>query len=323
MSRTPHHTESAGSRAFSRVRRYLFEDAKLKVLALLIVTVVWYSVVGQTRNTEPVQLRNLTVTLANVPPGLAVTDVDRTSATVKVEGPDDVLRELRVEVATQSTDLTVYADLSSLKEGVQVARLDVRDLPDGVRKVSVEPATIHVTLDQIVTRDFELEPRFAGALPSGYKLAAVTSDPPRVRLTGPAGSLDKIEKVPTTTISLANRTESFQETVNLVVGDDISATEQPTFRVEIEADAGTRSFVVPVTIEPGLNGQPDQETVMVTLRGPVPALAAVKVEDITASVGGAAAGRGDAVAPTIHVGGTEAGRVEVERVLPGTVRVHK
>src|SRR3954470_25042246 len=132
MSRTPHQPESLRRRTLSRVRRYLFEDARLKVLALLIVTVIWFSVVGQTRNGDPVQLRNLVVTLANVPPGLAVTEADRNPATVTVEGPDDLLRELRFEVATQSTDLAAYADLSNLKEGVQVARLDVRGLPDGV-----------------------------------------------------------------------------------------------------------------------------------------------------------------------------------------------
>ena len=41
--------ESFGRRVWSRVRRYLFEDARLKLLALLIVTVIWFGVAGQTR----------------------------------------------------------------------------------------------------------------------------------------------------------------------------------------------------------------------------------------------------------------------------------
>jgi hypothetical protein len=321
MKKPPH--ESLPVRALGRARRYIVEDAKLKVLALLIVTVIWFSVAGQTRTGAPVPIRNLVVTLANVPPGLAVTDTDHTQATIMVEGPDDLLRELRFEVATQSTDLAAYADLTNLKEGVQVARLEVRGLPDGVTLRHVDPEAVRVTLDQIVTREFEVDPRFAGALPGGYKLSSIESDPPTVHLTGPTSFLDKIEKVPTTTVSLSNRTESFSEPVNLVVGEDIAVDRQPTLHVTIEANSSTRSFVVPVTLEPNLNGESDPQAVMVTLRGPVPALSAIRVEDITATVGGAAAGRGESVAPIIHVGGTDAWRVEVDRIQPGTVRVKR
>ena len=315
--------ESFGKRLRARVRRYLFEDARLKLLALLIVTVIWFSVAGQTRTGTPVKIHNLDVTLENVPPGLAVTGTDPTQVNIMVQGPDDQMRELRFEMATQSSDVAAYADLSNLKEGVQLARLLVRGLPDGVSLQKVEPEAVQVTLDPIVTRDVKVEPRFAGTLPDGYKLAGVTSDPEMVRLTGPESYLDKIDKVATTTVSLNNRFGTFDEQVSVITGEDVEVQTRPTLHVTIEEDFGSRSFTVPVGVEAGAGGQAEPQAVTVTLKGPVPALAAIRPSDITATVVPSGTANRQTLAPQIQISGPNAPRVEVERLQPLAVRWRK
>lgn len=317
--------ESLARRVLTSVRRYLFEDAKLKLLALLIVTVIWFSVAGQTRTGAPIKIHGLDVALDKVPPGLAVTTTDPGQVAITVEGPEDQLRELRFETATQSSDLAVYADLSNLKEGVQFAPLLVRGLPDGVVLRKVEPAdAVRVTLDPIGTREVPVEPRFAGELPQGYKLTAAYTDPGTVTISGPETVISKIEKVTTTTVSLNNRTGSFAEKVDVdVAGDGIEVQAQPVLHVTIEEDFGSKAFTIPIEIESGAGGEADPQSLTVTLKGPIPLLAAFKPSDIKATIVPSGPSPRQSLAPQIDLLGPNAPRVEVERISPVVVRWRK
>src|SRR5262249_13190407 len=157
----------------------------------------------------PIKIHNLDVTLEHVPPGLAVVGTDPPQVNVTIEGPDDQLRELRFEVATQSSDLGAFADLTNLKEGLQKAPLSVRGLPDGLQMSQVEPDKVQVTLDRILSKEVTVEPRFAGSQPDGYKIVGVRVEPDVVTVTGPESVVNKIEKVTTTTVSLNSQTKTF------------------------------------------------------------------------------------------------------------------
>ena len=323
MASGDHTTESLGRRILNRVRRYMFEDAKLKLLAVLIVTVIWFSVAGQTRD-APITIHNLEVALENVPPQLAVTSSEPIQVDISVSGPEDELRDLRFEVATQSSDLLAYADLSNLKEGVQRAPLRVRGLPEGVELRGVEPEVVRVLLDPIVSKVVPVEPLFAGTPPDGYKMTGARFEPDVVTLSGPGSVIEKIDKVTTTTVSLNNRFASFSERVDIdMTGTDVMVSEPPTLHVTIEEDQGTRTLTVPVTIEGEGAGTADPQEVAVTLRGPVPALNALKPGEVSAAVAASSAASGRAIVPQIRITGPHAPRVEVERVIPQTVRIRR
>src|SRR5688500_6737680 len=206
--------ESFGRRVWSRIRRYLFEDARLKLLALLCVTVIWFGVAGQTRD-APITIHNLPVALENIPPQLAITSFEPTQVDITISGPEDELRDLRFEVATQSSDLLAYADLANLTEGVQLPQLTVRGLPEGVKLHRVEPRTARGTLDPSESRAVPVEPLFAGTPPDGYQVTSVRFEPELVTLSGPQSVVGKIERVTTTTVRLNNRSESFSEEVDV------------------------------------------------------------------------------------------------------------
>jgi YbbR domain-containing protein len=315
--------ESFARRALERARRYLFEDAKLKLLALLIVTVIWLSVAGQTRTGAPIKIHNLDVTLEKVPPNLAVIGTDPPQVNVTIEGPDDQLRELRFEVATQSSDLGAFADLSNLKEGLQKAPLTVRGLPDGLRLAKVEPDKVQVTLDLIRSKDVPVEPRFAGSLPDGFKLAGARVDPDVVTVTGPESVVNKIEKVTTTTVSLNNQTKTFHEDVDVIATDNVFVPTRPTVHVTIEENVGTKSFTVPVAVEGGAGGEPESQTVTVTLKGPLSVLGAIKPTDITATIAPVGSAARQSLAPKIDVAEPNGPLVTVDHFVPDRVRWHR
>lgn len=313
----------------ARLREYVFADAKLKLLALLVVLVIWFSVAGQTRQAAPITIQNVAVSLDSLPAQFAVTSTDPTEVSVTVQGPEDLLRELRIAVATRSSDMMAHADLTTLTEGVQLARLTVRGLPDGVTLRKIEPDSVRVTLDPIRTKVVKVEPRFAGSLPDGYKLTSAKTDPETVTLSGPQSVLDTIDKVTTTTMSLNNRTGSFEEPVDVdITATDILVRERLVLRVQIAEDQGTKKFVVPVTVEgaEGLGVMPtffEPATVTVTLKGPMPALLRITERDIVAAIPATSNANRATATPQITVSGPMAPRVEVENVSPASVRVKR
>jgi len=321
-------TKSIRDRIGASLSDYLFADAKLKLLALLVVLVIWFSVAGQTRQAAPITIQNVAVTLDSLPPQFAVTSSDPTEVSVTVQGPEDQLRELRIAVATRSSDMVAHADLANLTEGVQLARLTVRGLPPGVTLRKIEPDSVRVTLDPIRTKLVPVEPRFAGTLPEGYKLTAAVTEPQSVTLSGPQSILDTIDKLTTTTVSLNNRTSSFEEPVDVdITGTDVLVRDRLVLRVQIAEDQGTRKFVVPVTPDAGdtLAGTTTFEpaTVTVTLKGSMPALLRISESDIVAAMPSSPNANRTTVTPLITVSGPWAPRVEVESVSPASVRVRR
>lgn len=317
---TAHAQESIAQRIRRKLRSYLLDDLQLKLLALLIVTVIWFSVAGQMRPASPVTIPNVDVEFTNLPPQLAVTSSSESQVKLRVQGPEDVLRELRIAASTRSGDLAAFADLSAFREGgVQIARLQVRGLPEGVTLSEIEPATVRVTLDPMATELVKVEPRLVGSVPDGYKLTRAYVVPEYVTIRGPQGVLEEIDDVSTTTVSLNNRTESFERPVEIdITGADITVEDSVVIHVQIEEDYGTREFTVPVTASGG--GQVEPASVTVRLRGPFPALNQIRPSDIAA----VAVPSGDAarqtLAPQIQVTGPAAPRVEVESVRPQQVR---
>jgi hypothetical protein len=307
-------------RVRGRLRDYLFDDIQLKLLALLIVGVIWFSVAGQSRPTTPIAIPNIDIQLDNPPPQFAITSSSTDTAKIKVQGPEDVLRELRIAASTRSGDLVAYADLSTFREGgVQIAPLRIRGLPSDVELREIDPPTVRVTLDPIATKLVKVEPRVVGSPPSGYKITGVVVLPEEVTLRGPRTALEAIDKVSTTTVSLSGRTESFERPVEIdVTGGEITVEDAVTLSVRIEEDYGMKQFTVPVTSGSGGSVEPGEVTV--TLRGPFPALNQIKPEEITAVVQPADGAARQSLTPQIQISGPFAPRLDVESVSPQQVR---
>src|SRR5215213_5661014 len=89
-------------------KEYALENTGLKVLALLITAVLWWSVAS--RPVSQVAVHNVPIEFHNLPESLVITLSNETplAARVNLRGPRDVLDTLR------SGDLGVIADLSGV-----------------------------------------------------------------------------------------------------------------------------------------------------------------------------------------------------------------
>lgn len=92
-------------------------------------------------------------------------------------------------------DYTVRVDLSTVTEGQHTLRLQY-ELPRGVEFVSMTPQTVTVGVEELQTKEFEVEVATKGTPAKGYKAGIpVLSPTNRVHVTLPSSSLAKVERV--------------------------------------------------------------------------------------------------------------------------------
>jgi hypothetical protein len=121
------------------LRKYIFNNAGLKLLALAISFLLW-----ATYTAEPYSEVGFLVPLefTTMPPQLEISGDVPTAARIRVRGRSALVRRM------VSADLNLRLDLKDAKQGTVTVQITPQMVgaPFGATVVQVEPAEIHVTL---------------------------------------------------------------------------------------------------------------------------------------------------------------------------------
>jgi hypothetical protein len=121
------------------LRKYVFADAGLKLLALAISFLLW-----ATYTAEPYAEVGFLVPLefTTMPPQLEISGDVPTAARVRLRGRSALLRRM------VASDLNLRLDMKDRKEGTAILVMtpEMVGAPFGATVVQVEPPEIHVTL---------------------------------------------------------------------------------------------------------------------------------------------------------------------------------
>src|SRR2546423_9605640 len=188
------------------LRRIVFEDWNLKLLALAITLGLWFGVTGQ-RAPATIRLRGVQLNF-QLPANMEISNDPRDEVEVTLTGSKRDLDSLNVR------DLVANVDVSGMRPGERVVqlipgRVVTMELPEGVRIDDIEPNTVPLRLEPRVEREIEVEARLAGSPPDGYELRAVNITPHKVLVRGPASHVNDLQKALTETIPLEGHKENF------------------------------------------------------------------------------------------------------------------
>lgn len=188
-----------------------FRNIGLKIAATAVGTMLWFTVTGR------VIERRVTVSVSysNVPAGFEMTGDQPDDATVRVRGGDTAVSALgpgNLHVIVDLSDAHVGTNLIPLRTDEVVAPLDVEVL-------QIEPSTVGVTLEKAGRLDVEVKPVIEGEPAAGYDIASIEVQPRTVTVIGPVSRLADQPSVITERISIAGRTGTVTETVNVGVSD--------------------------------------------------------------------------------------------------------
>jgi YbbR domain-containing protein len=241
------------------MRSWIVRHWHLKVLALGLAFAVWVAVTGEGRGVldfrVPVDVVLGTgATLAGAPP---------TNVTVRLRGPDSLLRRL------DPYDLTLHVDLRDAAGGdrtVQLTSHNVSGVPSDVEVALIDPDRLRLSIAKKRRREVPVVPTVVGKPPRGYQMYRAIARPEALVVEGPESKVSAVTRLGTDAIHVEDKSEPFTARVgaiseapdvrvvdarplDVIVYIDLAAVDAKIDRVPIvAAGAGGQVSIVPPTV---------------------------------------------------------------------------
>lgn len=274
------------------MRYHPFRYLRLKILALLLASVLWFTVAG-----EHVVERSLRVPLEfrNIPQALEIVGNAPDSVDVRLRGSSAVLSRL------QSGEIVAVLDLSSARAGSRLfpLRSDEVRAPFGVEVAQVVPPTLALELEKSARRKVPIVPVTEGEPAPGFVVGRTITDPPTVDIVGPESRVRQVAEATTEPVSVKDAKSRVRDGVTVGVVDSSVRLVQPqsaNVTVEIWPAPVERQVPdVPVryrNLGSGLRANLSPQLAHITVRGAKDALEDVRGDTIQAFVDLAGLGSG-------------------------------
>jgi YbbR domain-containing protein len=248
-----------------------FRNFGLKIVALGLGTLLWFTVSGQQANLAIV---GVPIVYRNKPANMELTEHTEL-VNIHVRGLDSQLR------IALPRDFEARVDLTGVRPGEQtfVLRTDQISAPPGVEVTQVDPGSVTATLELSGSKSVEVLPAVDGIPAPGFVVSRIASEPSAVTVTGPARRVAATTAATTDRVSIDGARDSVTHSVSVGVVDSLlRLRESTTARVTVTIEpSGERSFAtVRVTVKnlaAGSKATVEPNVVSVLLRGPQTMLA--------------------------------------------------
>ncbi len=308
------------SRTYQRLRHAHLENLGLKLLSVGVAILLF---VVSRQPVSDVHLHGVPIEYQGLRQGLEINgDLDQT-ASLRLRGPRDVVRNLL------SNQLSVIADLTNKEPGERVVqlRLEAESLPDNTRVLQIEPASIKLRLEPTEKKNVPVEPQYLGQLPEGMEIHGVQINPRTVEVEGPQSLIKKTGYLLTESVSLSGRRESFSTTVEVETPNDALRIANPrtvNLTVEIGERRATRKFSnVPVHwLDQPAGARLLTKAVEVELFGPQSAIESLRPEDLRVELKTVDVKAGVAQ-PQIRLPDQIEHQIQIKHIFPKEVQVSR
>jgi YbbR domain-containing protein len=187
----------------------ILADWPFKLLSLGLAFGIWVAITGE--QTIPV---NFDIALdPQLPANHILAETPPNQVTVRLVGPESVIRKLN------PLTMTVRLDLTKLPPGEREMQLTEAQLTGKPARAQVEffdPERIRLVIDDRISRQLRVSPRFSGELPEGFWMYRSQVLPETVVVEGPAAVVNAMTHVETEPISLELITRRFTKQVTAV-----------------------------------------------------------------------------------------------------------
>jgi YbbR domain-containing protein len=220
------------------LRHTRIENKGLKALSLLLAILLF---IVSRQPVIDLRVTGVQIEYRGLGPGVKVVGDTEQRVSVRLSGPRDIVRSLT------PTQLLVVADLSGKAPGERIVQLKVDEssLPDNVKVMQIEPASIKIKLEPSVTKLVRVEPQVRGDVAKGREIYSIEVYPGEVEIEGPQSIVNKIDRVFTESVSVDGREGDFQASVEVEIPQDSLRVKTPgqiKLSVKVGEQRLSRSF---------------------------------------------------------------------------------
>lgn len=220
-----------------------FRHLGLKVLAITLATVLWFTVAG-----EHVVERSLRVPLAvrNLSPKLEIVGDLPDTVDVRVRGSAAQLSRL------DPGEVVAMLDLTTARTGARLfhLRTDEVRVPYGIEVAQVMPPSISLTIEKSVRRSVPIVPATDGDPPPGYVVGRISAEPSTVEVIGPESHVREVAAATTEPVEIEGKHERVRDVVAVGVRDSSVRLVQQSMSVTVVIE------ILPAPVEREVSGVP-------------------------------------------------------------------
>ncbi|MFJ7669225.1 YbbR-like domain-containing protein [Lysinibacillus sp. NPDC097195] len=225
----------------------------LRIIALFLACLLFFSVRTELASTDKTAMTEQVEVIRDVPvevyyddDSLIVTGIPKT-VNVTVRGPKQLALQAKLV-----KDFSVFINLNDLLIGEHSVELQYENISDKL-KVTLDPATVKVNIEEKVTQEFRVDPEMNNRLiDEGYYLKGMSANPATVFVTGAKSAIESISYVKATVTGEQGLRQSFsQEAAVKVLDRDLNKLDvmiEPE-KVKVRVDIAEYSKELPVTIK--------------------------------------------------------------------------
>jgi YbbR domain-containing protein len=199
----------------------------LRLLALGLALVLWFALSFQRRETRSEKQVQAAITYMR---GEDIVILDpRQTVDVTLSGPRETINRVN------PFDVSVQVDLRQVEAGTHEVTLAAENvsLPQGLRVDRLQPSSVEVTLDRLVSAQLPVEADVRGEPAAGATRGEVEVVPPTVNITGPESQIQNLKTLKTAVVSLEGHALSFEETVAVIAPENVAVREILPSRVNV------------------------------------------------------------------------------------------
>jgi YbbR-like protein len=304
-------------RFFHRLRHARVENKGLKALSLLLAVLLF---IVSRQPIIDLRLVGVPIEYRGLSPGVKIVGSTEQTVIVRLSGPRDIVRSLT------PNQLLVIADLSGKEPGERVVQLKMDEsfLPDNVKVMQLEPASIRIKLEPNLTKRLRVEAQLSGKVAEGREIYGVEIYPRDVEIEGPQSVVSQMERVLTEKVSMDGRDADFQTSVEVEIPQDSRVKTQG--RIELSVKIGEERLVrrfaaAPVRwIDKGATGLLLTKTVRLEVIGPKSVVESLREDDLRVEVKTASLPPGVTnLTPQVQL----PANIKIRNIIPREVRVKR
>ncbi|MFA5519614.1 MAG: CdaR family protein [Spirochaetota bacterium] len=221
-----------------------------KLVSIILAIILWAYIT----NTHSGDIKfNIPVDFKNIDDSFIVSRVSQRTATVRLSGRKDDLRNVRAR------DIQLFVNLGKAKIGEYSGyniELTRNDVPDKIN-INIQPDEIRALVERKISKDVKIIPKFSGNPEKGFHAGKVKLFPETVTLTGAPSRLNEIESVFTRDISLEGIRDDIQKKIDIQKFEQEGieySTENVNVTIPVISYADVAQQEVPILVKNGKKG---------------------------------------------------------------------
>jgi YbbR domain-containing protein len=208
--------------------RLITENFGLKLLSLVVAVLLYLATVGEGQITTavavPVQYRS-------IPPSMEIGSELVDSAYIELRGSAERLS------GGSLANAVVILDLSEqIRAGERTYSItsDNVKLPPGVAFLRAIPSQIRLRLEPRVSRELPVVVRYSNRMPDGYSIKSQQVEPSTVKVVGPEGRVNALDRVQTDPIDLTASEGEMTYRVHPFAGDPMVRLDRSDLLITVK-----------------------------------------------------------------------------------------